>query len=102
MRATRTTMRGPFILPRKITLTTLGSSVPAMIDIKKEFLCVSCNYEDEAEAFGKSIVCPRCHGVDIVLAAIWRRFRREDSGPPAVGAPSAPALSMLTAQGSRV
>lgn len=36
---------------------------------------MSCHHEDEDRVFGKAVECPRCRGTDIVLAAIWHRFK---------------------------
>ena len=55
-----------------------------MSDAKKVYLCMSCSFEDQAGVFGKGVVCPRCRSTEIVLAAIWHKFKRPGTPRPAV------------------
>lgn len=51
-----------------------------MKDHDRRFFCRACGHEDSPDVFGTDIVCPVCGNQEIVLAAIWHRFK-----PPAGG-----------------
>jgi hypothetical protein len=71
-----------------------------MDDTKKHFLCRACNHEDVESAFGKGIVCPRCRSAEVVLAAVWHRFKQAQScGAEPGSLPEQPAGNLDQPQG---